>query len=99
MPKSKKLQKQIEKKLDQLQELLNKVDEARILNSDDSDTWDSDALYDLVENCKEVIQFLEDKEDPKKRNEFGEPIILEVGLCSLMDEYHSDEEAENENYG
>jgi hypothetical protein len=38
MPKSKKLQKQIEKKLEKLQELLDNIDEARIINSDDSDT-------------------------------------------------------------
>jgi hypothetical protein len=95
MPKSKKLQKQIEKKLDQLSKLLDKIDEARIINSDDPDTWDPDTLYNLVENCKEVSQFLEDKEDPKKRNEFGEPIILEEGLCSLMDEYHEEDEDEN----
>jgi hypothetical protein len=38
MPKSKKLQKQIEKKLDQLQELIDKFDEVRHINSDDPDT-------------------------------------------------------------
>jgi len=38
MPKNKKLQKQIEKKLDQLTELLDQIDEARIINSDDSET-------------------------------------------------------------
>jgi hypothetical protein len=34
----KKLQKQIEKKLDQLQELLDKIEEVRVIDSDDSDT-------------------------------------------------------------
>jgi hypothetical protein len=38
MPQSKKLQKQIEKKLDQLNQLLNKIDEARIINQDDPNT-------------------------------------------------------------
>jgi hypothetical protein len=38
MPKSKKLQTKIEKKLDQLQELLDQIDEARIIQSDDTDT-------------------------------------------------------------
>jgi hypothetical protein len=38
MPKSKKLQKQIEKKLDKLSELLDAVDEVRIINSDDPET-------------------------------------------------------------
>jgi hypothetical protein len=51
----------------------------------------------LVENCQKTIQFLEDKTDPKKRNEFGEPLILEAGLCSLVDEYQEDE-AESEDF-
>ena len=38
MPKSKKLQKQIEKKLDKLSELIDKFDEVRMINSDDSET-------------------------------------------------------------
>ena len=92
MPKSKKLQKQIEKKLDQLSELLDQIDEVRIINSDDSDTWDSDTLYNLVENLKKTLQILEDKESPKERDEFGDPLILEEGLCTLVDEYHEEEE-------
>ena len=38
MPKSKKLQRQIENKLDQLSELLDETEEARIINSDDPET-------------------------------------------------------------
>jgi hypothetical protein len=38
MPKTKKLQNKIESKLDQLSGLLNKIDEAHIVNSDDPDT-------------------------------------------------------------
>ena len=96
MPKSKSLQNKIAKKLDQLSKLLDKIDEVRILNSDDSDTWDSDALDDLVENLKETLQLLTDKEDPKEKDPWGEPLILEEGLCTLMDEYH--EEAEEEDF-
>lgn len=61
MPKSKKLQKKIENKLDKLHELLNSIDEARMINSDDTDTWDSDILYNLVTNLKETLELLEDK--------------------------------------
>ena len=87
MPQSKKLQRQIEKKLDQLSQLLDKIAEARIINSDDSDTWDSDTLYNLVANLKEALQLLEDQESKTERDEFGQPLILEEGLCPLMDEY------------
>ena len=92
MPKSKKLQNKISKKLDQLQTLIDEINEVQNLNSDDPETWDSDTLYNLVENLKETLKLLEDKEHPKQKDEFGAPIILEVGLCSLLDEYHADEE-------
>ena len=98
MPKSKKLENKISKKLDQLQELIDKFDEVRLINSNDPDTWDSDILYNLIENLKETLQLLEDKKHPKAKDSFGEPIILEEGLGTLVDEYHSDDE-ENENYG
>ena len=65
MPKTKKLQNQIESKLDKLSKLLDKIDEARIINSDDPDTWDSDTLCNLIENLKEALKLLEDKEHPK----------------------------------
>lgn len=38
MPKSKKLQKQIESKLEKLSKSLDKIDEARMVNSDDPET-------------------------------------------------------------
>ena len=96
MPKSKKLQKQIEKKLDELSQLLDKTEEARVINSDDPETWDSDTLYNLVEVLKEALALLKDKESKKERNEFGEPLILEVGLCSLVDDYFLEEEEDED---
>ena len=92
MPKTKKLQKQIEHKLENLSKLIDKINEAQAINSHDPETWDSDTLYDLVENLKETLKLLEDKEHPQQKDNFGEPIILEVGLCSLVDEYHSESE-------
>ena len=91
MPKSKKLQSKIEKKLDKLHELFDAIEEARAINSDDPETWDSDTLYDLVEQLKEALKLLEDQESTKL-DELSQPIVLEEGLCSLVDEYHSDEE-------
>ena len=97
MPKSKKLQKQIENKLDQLQELIGKINEVQNLDSNDPTTWDSDTLYDLVEQLKETLKLLEDQEHPKEKDSFGQPLVLEVGLLSLMDEYQEEEE-ESEDY-
>ena len=97
MPKTKKLENKISQKLDQLSKLLDQILEAQIIDSDDPETWDSEALYNLAENLKEALKLLEDKEDLKLKDNFGQPLILEEGLCSLMDEYHSEEE-ENEDY-
>ena len=85
MPK-KSLQKQIQKKLGTLQELLDQFEEARIIDSNDSDTWDSDALYNLAENLKEALKLLEDQPIKDKCDEFGQP-LYEDGLCSLVDSY------------
>ena len=90
---SKKLQKQIVRKLEKLSQLLDKIDEAHLINSDDPETWDSDTLYNLVEDLKETLKLLADQKS-KELDDFGEPIILEEGLCSLIDEYQSEEEEE-----
>ncbi|MCE8163089.1 MAG: hypothetical protein I3274_02625 [Candidatus Moeniiplasma glomeromycotorum] len=89
MPKNKKL---ISKKLEQLAKLLDEIEEARCLNSDDAETWDADLLYDLEENCQKIIKLLKDEVDKKQKDEVGQPLILEEGLCSLMDDYFEEED-------
>lgn len=92
---TKKLQKQIENKLDQLEKLLNSIDGARAINSDDSETWDSDTLHNLMANLKEALELLDDKVNKRQLDDFGQPIILEEGLCTLVDSYQSEEEEED----
>jgi hypothetical protein len=92
---NKKRQRQIEKKLDQLSELLDNITAVQTMDANDFDTWDSDTLYSLVEDLKEALQLLEDKET-NQRNEYGEPIILETGLCSLMDDWEAQREEEED---
>ena len=92
----KSLSKKIEIKLDTLQELLDQVEEVRVIDSNDSDTWDADALYNLTENLKEALKLLEDQPLKGKYDEFGQ-LLTEDGLCSLVDSYHSEEE-ESEEY-
>ena len=75
-----------------LQELLDKIDEARAISPDEPETWDSDTLANLVENCKEALALLEDKENARQLDPYGEPITWTSGLCSLVDEYHSQED-------
>lgn len=86
------LLKKIEKKLDQLQELLAEIAEAQIIDPHDPATWDSDTLYNLVEKLKEALALLEDQESKKEQDEFGQPLILEAGLCTLIDEYQNEAE-------
>lgn len=89
---NKKLEDQIEKKLDRLSKLLDNTTEAQVIDSNDPDTWDSDTLYNLVAHLKEALQLLEDQKITR-RNEFGETITwVETGLCSLMDDYQEKEE-------
>jgi hypothetical protein len=90
---TKKLKNLIQKKLDTLQDLLDQILEAQTINSDDPDTWDSDTLYNLVENLKEALGLLEDQKIPGK-DEFGEP-LYEEGLCSLIDLYQNPEDYED----
>ncbi|CAJ0900695.1 3215_t:CDS:1, partial [Entrophospora sp. SA101] len=41
--------------------------------------------YDLAAKLKEALGLLEDKKD-KKLDDWGQPIILEVGILSLLDD-------------
>ena len=90
---NKSLQKNIENKLEKLHELLDKFDEVRNIEPDEPETWDVDTLYDLVETLQEILELLGDQKG-KQLDEFGEPIILEEGLCSLVDNYHSEDKEE-----
>lgn len=95
MPKSKKLQKQIEKKLDQLQEIIDEIQEAQNIDSTDPETWDSDTLYNAVEKLKEALKLLEDQKIPGKCDELGQP-LYEDGLCSLLDDYQSEDDEDSD---
>ena len=91
---NKKLQRQIESRLDKLSKLLDDIQEAQIIVAHEPETWDADTLYNLEENLKEALKLLEDKPLKGKYDEFGQP-LYEDGLCSLVDEYQSEKE---ENY-
>ena len=86
-----KIQKQIENKLEKLSKLIDQIDEAHAINSDDQETWDADTLYSLVENLKDALKLLEDQAIKEKYDEFGQP-LTEDGLCSLVDDWESEKE-------
>ena len=91
---NKKLQRQIETKLDKIQALLDNFAEVHVIDPDDPETWDSDTLYNLTAELKFALALLEDKKT-KQLNQHNEPII-EPGLCSLVDDWKSQkEEGEN----
>ena len=89
---NKKLKKSIQNKLEKLQKLIDNITEAQVIDSHDPDTWDSDLLYSITEDLKEALQILEDQTSKTKKDEFDQPLIIEEGLCSLIDEYQSEEE-------
>ena len=84
MPKNKKLQKLIENKLYQLNRQLDKLNNSQI-NPEDPEMWDSDHFYNLVELLKETLALLQDKKSLQEVDELGDPLILEAGICSLID--------------
>jgi hypothetical protein len=84
-----KLQKQIENKLEKLSKLLDNIAEAQIIVAHEPETWDSDTLYNLVEQLKEALKLLENQ---KATDKYGDTITLEPGICSLVDAYQSEEE-------
>jgi len=86
---SKKLPQKITHKLETLHQLLNQITEAQVIEPDDPDTWDSDTLYNLVANLKEALELLQDQKNARQLDPYGEPITWATGLCSLVDEYHS----------
>ena len=90
----KRLQNKISKKLDQLSKLLDNLEEAKVIDSNDPETWDSDTLHNLMANLKEALEILEDQKIKGKYDEFGQP-LYEEGLCSLVDSYQNDEESED----
>jgi hypothetical protein len=49
----------------------------------------------LAENLKEILALLKDKEHPKEKDPYGNPLLLEEGICSLVDEYQSEEEEDD----
>ena len=81
--------KQITKKIEFLHKLLNQITEALVMDPEDPETWDSDTLYNLVENSKEMLKLLEDQIIKGKYDEFGHP-LYEAGLCSLVDSYQDE---------
>jgi len=85
---NKKLKNQITKKLDKLQELLDQIDEVRVIDSNDPDTWDSDTLYNLTEQLKETLQLLENEVSGDKQEE--------IGILALLEDWESKEEDDYE---
>ena len=89
-----KLAEKIEKKLVALEKVIEKI-RNKVIDSDDSEMWDSSYYYDLASKLKEALGLLQNKQ-ANKLDDWGEPIILETGLLSLLDDWETEkEETEN----
>jgi len=89
---NKKLKKPIESKLTKLQKLLDNISEVQIMQPDEPETWDADLLYNLTANLKAALKLLEDQKSNQEKDPWGDPLVLEEGLCSLMNAYQNEEE-------
>ena len=88
--------KLITKKLNQLSELLDQIEEVRIIQPDTPETWDCDLLANLATNLKTALKLLEDQKSNQAKDPWGDPLILEEGLGSLMNAYWENSEEEDD---
>ena len=93
---AKKLQRQIKTQLEKLSKLLDNIQEAQIIVAQEPETWNADLLYNLTTNLKAALQLLEDQTSPKEKDPWGDPLVLEEGLCSLMNAYQNEDEENDE---
>jgi len=89
---NKKLKKLIASQLTKLQNLLDNLNQAQIMQPEEPETWDSDALYNLTATLKAALKLLEDQKSNQEKDPWGDPLVLEEGLCSLMNAYQEEEE-------
>jgi len=92
---NKKLKKLIASQLTKLQKLLDNLNEVQIMQPDEPETWDSDALYNLTANLKEALKLLADQKSNQEKDPWGDSLVLEEGLCSLMNAYQEEEEEDD----
>jgi len=79
------LKSEIANKLDQLDKAIQKARNA-VIDIQDESTWDYDHYSSLKTKLENALEFLKDKVLPGKKNEYGDPIILEKGILTLLDE-------------
>ena len=87
--------KLIQNQLEKLNQLLDQIEEVRIIQPDEPDTWDCDLLANLVKNCQSVIKLCEDKRS-KQLDSWEDPLVLEEGLYSLINSYQENDEEEED---
>jgi hypothetical protein len=49
-----------------------------------------------MDKLKKSLQLLDDKLSTTQKDEFGEPLVLEEGLCTLVDEYFEEEDDDDD---
>ena len=89
-----KLQNQITNKLESLQKVIEKI-RNKVIEPDNPEMWDNTYYYDLAAKLKVALELLEDKKDTKL-DDWGEPIVLEKGICSLLDDWESQKGKEDD---
>ena len=87
----KELKKAISQQLNNLNEQVNKIRNTQI-DTDEENNWDCDYYSELQTNLESALALLKDKAIPGQLNDFGEPVISEKGILTLLGEWEEDDE-------
>jgi len=91
------LRNKIASKLEQLNKAIQKARDT-VIDSQDENDWDYDHYSGLASKLEKSLALLNDKVVPGKKDEFGDPIILEKGILTLLDEWKEDGEESDSNH-
>ena len=84
-----KLKEEITKNLKKLDELIEKVRNTGI-DIEEENNWDCDYYSELQTNLENALVLLKDK-TTGKLDDYGDPIVLEKGILTLLTEWEDDE--------
>ena len=90
-----KLKKELSKNLKNLEELVEKVRNTQI-EPDDPETWDPDYYSELETNLDDCLALLRNHILEGKKDEYGDPIITQKGILTLIDEWQEENNEDDE---
>ena len=91
-----KLKEAISQQLNNLEEVVEKVRNTGI-DAEDETKWDYDYYSSLQSKLEEALALFKNKElVPRQLDEYGDPIISEKGILTLLDEWKDETSKDDE---